>query len=128
MSRQPDPWVAEVADFILGPGAGSHFDEPASHILLAVDGDQVVGAVVHHPDDLPGAEYISAVLVDHRKRGQGYGKQLLDAAIEHATAASNRPHALWVVHADNAPMIKLSEAAGALVGAHSSGYRVFVHP
>lgn len=125
---QPDRWVAEVEDFILGPGVGSHFDEPASHILLAVHGEQVIGAVIHHPDDLPGAEYISAVLVDHRKRGQGYGKQLLAAAIEHAITASNRQHALWVVHPDNAPMIKLSEAAGELVGAHSSGYLVFVHP
>lgn len=125
---QPDPWVVEVEDFILGAGVGSHFDEPASHILLAVDGDQVVGAVIHHPDDLPGAEYISAVLVDHRQRRQGYGRKLLAAAIEHAISSGNRPHAVWVVHPDNAPMIKLSEAAGELVGTHSSGYRVFVYP
>jgi hypothetical protein len=43
--------VVEVEDFILGRGVGSHFDEPASHILLAVDGDQVVGAVVQGPGD-----------------------------------------------------------------------------
>jgi len=126
---EPDPWVSEVEDFILGPAVGTHIDEPASHILLAVDGDQAVGALVHHPDEnYPGAEYISAIVVDHRKRGQGYGEQLLAAAIEHAIAASKRPHALWAVHPNNAPMIKLSESVGELVGVHSSGYRVFVHP
>ncbi len=126
---EPDPWVSEVEDFIFGPAVGTHLGEPASRILLAVDGDQVVGAVVHHPDErYPGAEYISAIVVDHRKRGLGYGKQLLAAAIEHTITASKRPHALWAVHPNNAPMIKLSENVGELVGVHSSGYQVFVHP
>lgn len=58
---EPDPWVSEVEDFNFGPAVGTHLDEPASHILLAVDGEQAVGAVVHHADEsYPGAEYISA--------------------------------------------------------------------
>lgn len=124
-----EPWVSEVEDFFFSAAVGTHVDEPASFILLAVDGEQAVGAVVHYPDDnFPGAEYVSTILIDHRRRGRGYGRELLRVAIEHAISASQRPHALWTVHPGNAPMLKLSEEVGELVDELSNGYRVFVRP
>lgn len=126
----PDPWVSEVEDFIFGPAIGTHLDEPASHIVLAVDEHQPVGVFVHHPhDSYPGAEYISAVLVDHRLRGRGYGAMVLSAAVDHAITVGARAHAVWAVHSDNALMLKLSSALGEQLAVDAdSAYRFFVHP
>jgi GNAT superfamily N-acetyltransferase len=128
-----DPWVAEVESFILDGGAASHRFEPLSAILLADDDGRLVGAAVHHPDAAyPGAQYISAVLVDHRMRGQGLGRAVFRAVIDDARSSSGRPYVLWVVHPQNLAMIALSRemvAGGVEVGRErNSGYLIFIDP
>jgi RimJ/RimL family protein N-acetyltransferase len=129
----PDPWVAEVESFILDGGAASHRLEPLSAILLADDAGRAIGAAVHHPAGrLAGAQYISAVLLDHRYRGRGLGDELFRAVIADARSTSGRPYVTWVVHPDNAPMIALSRR---VVSEHveigtqqATGYLIFVDP
>ncbi len=128
-----DRWVAEVESFILDGGAASHRFEPRSAILLADDDGRLVGAAVHHPDPTyPGAQYISAVLVDHRMRGRGLGRGVFRAVIDDARNSSGRPHVFWVVHPQNTPMIELSRemvAGGVEVGRErTSGYLIFIDP
>lgn len=133
IERTPEPtdeWVREVEDFILGPAVRTHLDEPASFIVaVKIDGD-VRGAVVHHPlVGYPGSEYISAVLLDHRSRGQGHGRPLVEAVVQHATGASGRSYAVWAVHPDNAVMLELSAAVGEEFAVDGqTGYRFFVAP
>jgi RimJ/RimL family protein N-acetyltransferase len=135
IERTPDApsWIEEVESFILDGGAASHRFEPQSSVLLADDEGRVVGAAVHHPaDGYPGAEYISAVLLDHRRRGQGLGGDLIRAVIADARAASGRPYVMWVVHPDNEAMITISRrvvAGGVEIGRHGeTGYLIFIDP
>ncbi len=128
-----EPWVAEVETFILDGGAAAHRLEPRSSILLADDAGQVIGAAVHHPAaGLVGAQYLSAVLLDHRFRGQGLGKRLLRSVVDDARSSSGRPYVTWVVHPSNTAMIAVSRR---LVHDHmelgverNSGYLIFADP
>ncbi len=126
-------WTPEVESFILDGGAASHRFEPSSSILLAEVEGQTVGAAVHHPSDtFHGAQYVSAVLVDHRRRGSGFGRQLLQAVIDDARGSSGRPYVLWVVHPDNTAMMTLSRSivstGSEIASDHSTGYLTFVDP
>ncbi|MDW3215482.1 MAG: GNAT family N-acetyltransferase [Ilumatobacteraceae bacterium] len=133
IERTPEPtdeWVREVEDFILGPAVRTHLDEPASFIVaVKIDGD-VRGAVVHHQlVEYPGSEYISAVLIDHRSRGRGHGRSLVEAVVQHATGASGRSYAVWAVHPGNAVMLELSAAVGEEFAVDGqTGYRFLVAP
>lgn len=126
-------WTVEVEDFLLGPGIGSHLHEPMSAILVADSLGRVIGAALHQPDEaFPGAQYLSAVLVDHRTRGQGLGRELLAAAIADARERSGREYVRWSVHPRNAPMIALSRSVvtdGVELGVYDgTGYLIFVDP
>jgi L-amino acid N-acyltransferase YncA len=135
LERTPkaNSWTAEVESFILDGRAASHRFEPSSSILLADVDDRIIGAAVHHPSDtFHGAQYVSAVLVDHRQRGNGYGGELLQTVITDARESSRRPYVLWVVHPDNTAMITLSRSLVA-IGSEitrdpSTGYLTFVDP
>jgi L-amino acid N-acyltransferase YncA len=135
IERTPSPqtWVAEVESFILDGGAASHRHEPLSAVLLADDDGRVVGAAVHHPSGaFPGAQYISAVLVDHRTRGRGLGRELMAAVIADARDRSSREYVIWLVHPDNVAMVALSRsivASGTELGHdRRNGYLIFVDP
>lgn len=53
--------------------------------------EEWVREVVHHPlVGYLGSEYISAVLLDHRSRGQGHGRPLIGAVAQHAIDARGR--------------------------------------
>jgi GNAT superfamily N-acetyltransferase len=128
-----ESWVAEVESFILDGGAASHRLEPLSAIVLADDAGRTIGAAVHHPaDGLPGAQYLSAVLLDHRFRGQGLGEKLLRAVVDDARQTSGRPYVTWVVHPANAAMIATSRrvvADGIELGVQpATGYLIFIDP
>ncbi len=102
-------------------------------MLVADDSGRVVGAAVHHPSAMyPGAQYISAMLLDHRVRGRGLGRQFLDAVIADARSTSGRPYVLWTVHPENHPMIAISRrtvATGVEFGTErTTGYLIFVDP
>ena len=133
IERTPEPtaaWVREVEDFILGPAARTHLGDPASFIVAVKIDGEVRGAAVHHPLlGYPGSEYISAVLLDHRSRGHGHGKQFVEAVVQHATGASNRAYAVWAVHPSNAVMLEISARVGEEFAVdEQSGYRYFVAP
>jgi GNAT superfamily N-acetyltransferase len=133
IERTPEPtekWVREVEDFIFGPAVRTHLDDPASSIVAVKIDGEVRGAVVHHPlVGYPGTEYISAVLLDHRIRGQGHGRPLIEAVLQHAIDASGRSYAVWAVHPGNLVMLELSAAVGEEFAVdEQSGYRFFVAP
>jgi GNAT superfamily N-acetyltransferase len=135
IERTPDAesWVAEVEAFILDGGAWSHQFEPASSILVADESGTVIGAAVHHPaEEFPGARYISALLLDHRFRGRGLGRDLLRAVILDARERSSREYVMWAVHPSNAAMIAVSRAVvngGVEIHRYEeSGYLVFIDP
>lgn len=61
-------------------------DNPASHLYLLEEGDAVVGMLTlgcyHSPTG--SKAWIEDVVVDHSRRGLGYGRQLVAHAIEEA--------------------------------------------
>ncbi len=131
LTPNADPWVAEVEAYLLGGGAASHRAEPLSAVLLADDEGRVLGAAVHHPaTGFPGAQYISAVMIDHRRRGNGLGRELFKAVLADARERSGKRYVIWTVHPQNAPMIALSRS---VVADHSefgiepaTGYLIFI--
>lgn len=135
IERTPDgpAWIVEVEGFLLGPGVGSHLHEPRSAILIADSDGTTVGAALHRPDEaFPGAQYLSAMVIDHRMRGRGFGRALLVAAITDARERSARGYVRWSVHPDNTAMIALSRsivADCAELGRHeATGYLIFLDP
>lgn len=109
-STTDQPWVREVEDFVLLGGAASHLGEPRSAILLLeLNSRQVIGAAVHHPHHaMPGVQYLSAILIDHRWRGKKLGPAALAATIDDARVRSGRPYVAWTVHPQNAVMLRVS--------------------
>lgn len=62
-------------------------DDPRHHMIVALDGDLVVGMVsaIHyvHPDK-PPAMWINELSVDDAYRDQGIGRRLVRSMVEHA--------------------------------------------
>jgi GNAT superfamily N-acetyltransferase len=132
IERNPEakPWEVEVENILLDGIGASHLYETGSALLLADDQGQIVGAALHYTDDrLPGAQYIATVLVDHRYRRLGYGRALLQAVVSDAIDRSGRTYAVWIVHPENAVMLRLSRDLGEELGVDSvTGYVQFVYP
>lgn len=132
IERNPDPatpeWEREVEDALLGPVGVSHYTDQVSVVLVADEAGSVIGGALHYPHEaLIGAQYIAAVLVDHRYRGRGLGAELLKAVVADALAHDpERAHAAWVVHPDNAAMLHVSGAVGERAMTTPTGYVLFV--
>lgn len=126
----PTPWGAEVERIVLGSIGASHLRDRGSALLLVGSAGEPVGAVLHYPhEDLPGMQYLAALLIDHRYRGEGLGRMLLSAAINDARDRSGRSYVGWVVHGANAVMLHLSSEIGDAIGTdQETGYRQFVDP
>lgn len=122
------PWEREVEDALLGSVGISHYHDPSSVVLIADQAGVIVGAALHYPyEALIGTHYLAAMLVDHRHRRRGLGAQLLTAVIADALdRGSDRDHVVWVVHPDNAAMVRLSDTTGDRLGISPSGYVMFV--
>ena len=128
-----EPWVAEVEAYVLDGGAASHRFDPLSAVLLADDDGNVLGAAVHHPASaFPGAQYISALMIDHRRRGHGLGREFLVAVLADARERSGKAYAIWTVRPQNESMIALSRSLVAdkkEFGIEpNSGYLIFIDP
>jgi GNAT superfamily N-acetyltransferase len=128
-----EPWIAEVETYILDGGAASHRFDPLSAVLLADDDGQVLGAAVHHPASaFPGAQYISALMIDHRHRGRGLGRKFFAALLADARERSGKRYLIWTVHPQNVSMIALSRSLVAdkkEFGIEAdSGYLIFIDP
>jgi GNAT superfamily N-acetyltransferase len=132
IERNPkaEAWEVEVENILLDGIGASHLYESGSALLLADDNGRIVGAALHYGDDrLPGAQYIASVLVDHRYRRLGYGRTLLQAVVTDAIGRSGRSYAVWIVHPENAVMLRISRDLGEELGLDSvTGYVQFVYP
>ncbi len=89
-------------------------DDPGHHIALALEGDVVVGVVSAneylHPDK-PGQVWINEIGVAPGRRGEGIGRALLDAMLDHLKGRGFAKVWLATEH-DNAPARALFRAAG----------------
>jgi GNAT superfamily N-acetyltransferase len=128
-----EPWVAEVEAYVLDGGAASHRLDPLCAVLLADDDGHVLGAAVHHPaSSFAGAQYISALMIDHRRRGQGLGREFFVAVLADARERSGKAYVIWTVHPQNESMMALSKSLVAdkkEFGIETdSGYLIFIDP
>jgi GNAT superfamily N-acetyltransferase len=89
----------------------SHRFDPLSAVLLADDDGRVLGAAVHHPAcAFPGTQYISALMIDHRRRGQGLGREFFVAVLADARERSGKRYVIWTAHPQNKSMIARSRS------------------
>jgi GNAT superfamily N-acetyltransferase len=128
-----EPWIAEVETYILDGGAASRRFDQLSAVLLADDDGQVLGAAVHHPASaFQGAQNISAVMIDHRHRGHGLGREFFAAVLADARERSGKRYLIWTAHPQNESMIALSKSLVAdkkEFGIEAaSGYLIFIDP
>lgn len=83
----------------------------AGHIVFALeDQDRIVGAIGIHPTPVRGVHSLGMSIVPEY-RGQGWGRRLVDAALEAAREAGIRKVELYVF-SDNARAIALYVASG----------------
>jgi GNAT superfamily N-acetyltransferase len=61
---------------------------------------------------LPFVQYLAALYIDPRFRGEGLGAELFAAVLADARERTGRPYVAWVVHPENTAMLKLSRAIG----------------
>jgi RimJ/RimL family protein N-acetyltransferase len=132
LHRETSPSVAafEVERIIFEGTARSHLSDPGSAFLLLDGSDRVVGAALHYNhEELPFVQYLAALYIDPRFRGEGLGAEVFAEVLADARERSGRPYVAWVVHPENAPMLKLSRALGPEFATDpETGYRQFVNP
>lgn len=92
------------------------FADPRHHLVVALDGDRVVGMAsgVHyvHPDKAPEL-WINEVGVAPTHQNQGIGRRLVTALVEHGETLGCRE--AWVLTSpDNEPAKLMYRAAGAI--------------
>ncbi len=126
----PSVPASEVERIIFDGTARSHLGDPGSAFLLIDDRDRVVGAALHYNhEELPYVQYIAALYLDPRFRGEGLGAQAFAAVLADARERSGRPYVAWVVHPQNSPMLNLSRALGPEFATDpETGYLQFVNP
>ena len=129
----PEAYVDEVEEFLLGRGAATHLHEPGSAILLLDDNDVAFASAIHCQDQRHrGAQYICGIVIDHRLRARGLGRQVLAVVIDDARRRSGHEFVRWLVHPDNSAMLAISRAtvaSGHELGIDvGTGYIEFVDP
>jgi GNAT superfamily N-acetyltransferase len=132
LEREANPSLPtlEVEKVIFNATARSHLGDPGSASLL-IDGDgRTVGAALHYNhEELPFVQYIAALFLDHRFRGQGLGRSAFDSVVADARARSGRPYVAWIVHPENVAMLKLSRGITTQFGVdEEKGYLQFIDP
>ena len=128
--KSPSVAAHEVERIIFEGTARSHLGDPGSVFLLLDANDRVVGAALHYNhEELPYVQYVAALFLDPRFRGQGLGAEALAAVVADARERSGRPYVAWVVHPENSVMLKLSRSLGPEFAVDSeTGYLQFVNP
>jgi len=92
------------------------FADPRHHLVVALDGDLVVGMAsgVHyvHPDKAPQL-FINEVAVAPTHQGQGIGRRIVATLVAHGEALGCEE--AWVLtSSDNEPAKRMYRAAGAI--------------
>ena len=113
------PVLARVADDVFDNAVDARwcaefFADPRHHIVVAIDGDVVVGMAtgVHyvHPDKGPEL-WINEVGVAPTHEGRGIGRQLVRTLVEHGASLGCRE--AWVLTSpSNEPAQRMYRAAG----------------
>lgn len=125
---QPDPWVAEVEEFLLGPAAKSSVKHGGVMWLISEDGAPV-GLATSRAHERFGAELLQGFMVDHLHRGRGLARPALEAVLASVHATTDSEFTMWLVHEDNHVMVRLSSSIDPAGGAPSdNGYFLFAHP
>ena len=112
-----DHVAADVFDYPVNPQwRDEFFGDPRHHLVVALDGDLVVGMAsgVHylHPDKRPDL-WINEVAMAATHHNQGIGRQLVTTLIAHG--ASLGCHEAWVLTSPtNEPAKHMYRAAGAI--------------
>ncbi|HEV7653618.1 MAG TPA: GNAT family N-acetyltransferase [Mycobacteriales bacterium] len=79
---------------------------PAHHVLVATEGDTLVGFAAVGPseeeDAAPGEAAVAALLVEPRWGRRGHGSRLLAATVEYLTADAMTRLVAWVPDGDRA--------------------------
>jgi GNAT superfamily N-acetyltransferase len=132
IEREPlaSPWAVDVERILLDGAGASHLAEPGSALLAADQTGRIIGAALNYNhEQLIGVQYIAAMLVDHRYRGDGLGRQLLAATIADARTLSGRAYVAWAVDPANEAMIALSTKVATRFGQdRATGLVQFVDP
>lgn len=77
------------------PGAGYH-------VLVALEGDTLVGFAALEPDARDDAAVVTTLLVEPRWGRRGHGSRLLAAIVDHAKADTRATLQAWVLERDQA--------------------------
>ena len=114
-----DKLAADVFDYDIAPRwRDEFFADPRHHLVVALDGDLVVGMAsgVHyvHPDKAP-EKWINEVGVAPTHEGQGIGRRLVATLVAHGESLGC--HEAWVLTSPaNAPAQRMYRAAGGEAG------------
>ena len=112
-----DNVAPDVFDYPIDPRwCAEFFADPRHHLVVALDGDVVVGMAsgVHyvHPDKPPEL-WINEVAVAPTHHGQGIGRQVVATLVAHAKAIGC--YEAWVLTSPtNEPAKRMYRAAGAI--------------
>ena len=112
-----DNVATDVFDYPIDPRwCAEFFGDPRHHLVVALDGDLVVGMAsgVHylHPDKPPEL-WINEVAVAPTHHGQGIGRQIVSTLVAHAKSIGC--YEAWVLTSPtNEPAKRMYRAAGAI--------------
>ena len=125
---QPDPWVAEVETFLLGPAVRHQIRHGGSMWVIST-GEAPIGLAASSPHPHFAAELLQAFMIDHRHRRQGLARSALEAVLVAVHRSSPHDNTMWLVHPNNHVMVKLSTSIDPLGGTPTEdGYLLFAHP
>ena len=116
-ARVLDNVADDVFDYAVHPRwCAEFFADPRHHLVVALDGDLVVGMAsgVHyvHPDKGPEL-WINEVGVASTHSGQGLGRRIVQTLVEHGKSLGC--HEAWVLTSPtNEPAKRMYRAAGAV--------------
>lgn len=125
----PDIWVVEVENFLLGSAARDFVRRRIRNLWLIVNDGVPVGLAANRPHEEWSAELLQAVMIDHRFRGSGLAHPALEALLESIREVIGNGYVMWLVHPDNTAMRHVSWAISGESGtAAPDGYLMFAHP
>ncbi len=122
-----DRVAAGVFDHPVDPELWRRFlSDPRHHIVVALEGNLIVGMATGvdyiHPDK-PAELFVNEVGVASGRRGQGIGRRLLEALLDHGRSLGCRE--AWVLaDPDNAAAARLYRGANG----HPSGATMYSFP
>jgi ribosomal protein S18 acetylase RimI-like enzyme len=108
LAPDPEPWAREAEQFVflgeLAEFARRYRDD--LHIMVVEQHERIVAVAIVYPDPRFHARRISAIVVDHRHRGRGFGTAALQALVFGAVSAGDT--VCWLVHPKNSAMLTCS--------------------